>query len=292
MIQLERSLKVTLLRQGVTVVMVDVDSKSALIGSGSHCDVRVGPEDMAIEQLFLELKPAGLFGDARAETPLVQLDGAPFFGGRIKEGGIIQVGQLTVQVDIVERQAKRKSALAEQLNGRVLLGLALIMALGAFFVHKKLGSSKDLTLLDPPPLFAAKVVDCPENAAEAAGAAAEELLTQADGRRERAPFVPEDAIEAVHLYRQVAACLRVASWEDGAQIVDKDADQLQRQTENAVHVHNVRLSRALELRRAHDARGEIQVLRGYMSGKTGAYADWLSKLEREMEQQANSKKGS
>ena len=289
MMLLDRSLRITVARAGITVVDVDVDSASALLGSGGHCDVRVGPEYLAVEHLFLELKPAGLFGEVRSTEKAVLLDGAPFEGGRIKDGSSIEIGDLLVDVKLVQRESKRSSALSKQLNPRALLGLAALLALGAYAVHQKFSRALPDAPLEPPALFEGEALNCPENTPEAAGSAAEELLQTADGRRERAPYVPEDAVQAVRLYRQVSACLRVAQWNEGADIVNKDADQLQQKTQDALHLHTVRLSRALELKRKEDALQEIQMLRSYLKGRDGEYVAWLAKLEREIESQAASK---
>jgi hypothetical protein len=279
----DRSLKITMAHAGSQLVSVDVDASSALLGSGGHCDVRVGPEYLAVEHLFLELKPAGLFGEVRSSDSPILLDGAPFHGGRIKDGSAIEIGSLLIDVAVVHREAKGPSPLARQLSPRTLVGLAALLTVGAFIVHQRfIGSDSELPR-DPPTLFEGEVAVCPETTPEAAGAAAEELLQTADGRKERAPYVPDDAVQAVHLYRQVAACLRTADWEQGAEIVSRDADDLQRKTQDALHLHNVRLSRALELRRKDDAEQEIQTLRGYLGGRSGDYVDWLAKVERDLD---------
>lgn len=289
MMNLDRSLRITLLRAGATLVDVDVDASSALLGSGGHCDVRVGPEYLGVEHLFLEIKPAGLFGEVRSTETPVSLDGAPFQGGRIKDGSNIEIGEITVEVKVVQRESKAASTLSSQLNPRALIGLAALLALAAFIVHQRFSQNQAEEVLEPPALFEGDSSACPETTPEAASSAAEELLEGADGRRERAPYVPEDAVEAVRLYRQVASCLRVAQWNEGADIVTKDADRLQQKTESSLHLHNVRLWRALELKRNGDVQQEIQMLRGYLKGKSGIYVDWLAKLERELDMQTGSK---
>ena len=76
----EKSLKVTVTEADQRRIQVVVESGSALIGSGGHCDIRLGQEHVSVEQLFLEIQPGGLFAEARSNTPQVLVDGVPSSG--------------------------------------------------------------------------------------------------------------------------------------------------------------------------------------------------------------------
>src|SRR5437763_1913992 len=97
--EFDRAVKVTVKDGGRPVVEVVVDSGAALIGSGGHCDVRLPPDRVAVEQLFFENQPGGLFAESRAGG--LRVLGAPFDRGRVLPDTDFTIGSMSIRAEVV-----------------------------------------------------------------------------------------------------------------------------------------------------------------------------------------------
>jgi hypothetical protein len=276
----ERALEVVV-RQGERLLLkVVVDSGSALIGSGGHCDVRLPPDHVAVEQLFLEIQPGGLFAEARARVPQVLVDGVPFQRGRVLPDRDFKVGPITIHAELTEAKVQKKTE--QRVRPRVLVLAGLVVPIAAFMAFAPQDAEADTDFKQAPPLFDPAPAACTEPTDAAASSAVEAWLRDAEGRHERAPFSAEDGVAAVKLYRSAAACLAKLNRNEEAVELRDGADGLARRLERDFHVHRVRLSRALGEDDVEAARHEVALLRGYLVRGQSDYALWLDYLDRKL----------
>src|SRR5687767_8052930 len=153
---------------------------------------------------MLELRNGYVFAEVRDTKPQVLLNLSPFHSGRLREDAVLTIGTLEVRTSLEQRlnassKSKKEGVKPTFVAMGVLLALLLVVAVMKL---SRGGGTPEAPLA--PALFTAADRACPEQAGEGALSAAEELIAQADAKRERAPFIPELGIEAVPLYRTAA----------------------------------------------------------------------------------------
>jgi hypothetical protein len=287
-------LEISLRHADGTRQKLTVDSATALVGSGSHCEVRLPQEDAAVEQLRISTDAAGVFGQVRSLERNVTLNGAPFVEGRLLPGSVLAVGRVELTVAVLETrvtqgQAKQKRDSSRQASyALAVLGFPL----GFYLLLSQRNSEAALpSEVEPPPLFAAaSSVQCPEAEHDAALAVGAEERRRAETARERAPFSGQDAVNAVVAYRRSAACFTRADAPERASDSVHQADALERGVQTEFHVHRVRLERALATKSYEEARTEVRLLLSYIGRHSGAYANWLLSLDRRIELQFSGRK--
>ncbi|HYP88978.1 MAG TPA: FHA domain-containing protein, partial [Polyangiaceae bacterium] len=77
---------------------VTVHGSQVLIGSGGHCDVRLGPDLLAPEQIRLSCEERQVWVTTLARSPAVLLDGRPFSSGAVGANDALGVGRLVIRV--------------------------------------------------------------------------------------------------------------------------------------------------------------------------------------------------
>lgn len=264
-----------------------VDAELALIGSGSHCEVRLPQEDAAVEQLEVSASSGSLFAQARSLENPVLLNGVPFVEGRLLQGAILRIGRVELTVELTASSLAVSTGKRRESSGSPLIyGLAAIgFPLGFYLLlSAQRGEAALPKEVAPPPLFAAASFSaCAQTDREAALALASEERMRAETARERAPFSGNDGVIAVGAFERSAACFGAAERLDRAEHAKRDADQLKRAIEQDFHVHRVRLERALATKRYEEARTEVRLLLSYVGQRGGDYSSWLSSLDRQIE---------
>ncbi len=265
-----------------------VDATQALIGSGSHCEVRLPAEDAAVEQLLISVDGTGIFGQVRSMDRPVTLNGVPFVEGRLLADGLLRIGRVEIFVSVLESSSARSAGSSQKANSGspAIYALAAVgFPLGIYFLLTQGPTESSLpTEVEPPPLFAvASAARCPESASEAALALGGEELRRAETARERAPFSGQDAVVAVNTFQRAAACFAHAEAPERASDAVRQADKMKQSVEMDFHVHRVRLERALATKSYEEARTEVRLLLSYVGRHGGAYASWLTSLDRQIE---------
>ncbi|HEY0465834.1 MAG TPA: FHA domain-containing protein [Polyangiaceae bacterium] len=287
-------LEVSLRYPDGTRQQLTVDAATALIGSGSHCEIRLPSEDAAVEQLRISLDAAGIFGQVRSLERGVRLNGAPFVEGRLLPGNLLTIGRVELTVSAIETVVARGHTKERRNSGKSAsyAVLALALPLGFYLLLSQRDSGDALpSEVKPPPLFAeASSTRCPETEHSAALAVATEERRRAETARERAPFSGQDAVNAVLAFRRSAACFVLADSGARAEGSRREADALERDVETEFHVHRVRLERALSTKSYEDARTEVRVLLSYIGRHGGAYKSWLLSLDRRIQLKFSGKK--
>lgn len=265
-----------------------IDSGQALVGSGSHCEVRLPAEDAAVEQLVLSVDGAGIFGQVRSLERTVTLNGVPFVEGRLLADGLLRVGRVEMFVSLVESSVARGASGPKKSSGgspTIYAMAAVGFPLGFYLLLTNKPAEGALPAeVQPPPLFAAASASrCPEGAPEAAFALGGEELRRAETARERAPFSGQEAVGAVNAFQQAAACFSRAEATERANEALRQADELKKGVQLDFHVHRVRLERALATKSYEEARTEVRLLLSYVGRRGGAYSSWLTSLDRQIE---------
>jgi hypothetical protein len=279
-VDFDRALEVVVHQGERLLLKVVVESGSALIGSGGHCDVRLPPDHIAVEQLFLELQPGGLFAEARARVPQVSVDGVPFQRGRVLPDRDFRIGPIKIHAELTQAKAQKKAE--PRVRPRLLVLVALVVPVAAFMALTPQSAEADSDFRKAPPLFDPAPPPCNEQSEAAASSAVEAWLRDAEGRHERAPFSAEDGVAAVRLYRQAASCLDKFAHAEEAVEAREAANGLARHLERDFHVHRVRLARALGADDVEAARHEVALLRGYLPRGQSDFALWLDYLDRKL----------
>jgi hypothetical protein len=281
------------LHRGDRVERFEVHGERALVGSASHCDVRIRPDEGPAELIVFELRGTALLACTRAAVPACCVAGVPFCERRIEGAVVIDVGELAIRAELIDtriaaRQRKNDALLPPQVQALLLVGLAV----AAYYV---LQPPPAQTLIGAavrmPELFPERAVSCPAAEATAAQALATQARATADVKRERAPFHAGEAVLAVPLYERAAACYAVAGDEPAAAAAQKAADVLAARARDELRVRQVRLERFLALGAHDDAQQEIRVLRDLMRERSDPYAQWLSAVQREINTRFASDRG-
>lgn len=279
------------LHRGLQVSVLEVQDDRALIGSGAHCDLRLSPDEAAVEQLSLEaIGDEEVYARARTLSPQCLLNGAPFIEGRLLPASMLELGTLALCVTRVARQdhaqrsgAPRKSTTSPAVQALGLLGVAIGLWLVLSPQPRAASAIADVML--PPPAAAEAPVPCPLTDAVGAGAMARQSLLDAQSLRERAPFYPGDGVAAARQFMRAAACFNVAVEREVAAGAQQAARALQVQAADAVHVGHVRLERFIAQRDLAAARHQAQLLAELLADDPDAhgYVQWLSAVKRECE---------
>jgi hypothetical protein len=139
----------------------------------------------------------------------------------------------------------------------------------------------------PPPRAALDAQPCPVARQSGAFTLARQTLTEAESKRERAPFYPGDAALAAPLFAQAAACFQLAGDADAAGQASDAAQALAQQVADALHVGHVRLERFLVGEQFADARTQADLLEDLIPDKHSDYSAWLAGVRRECELRAD-----
>ena len=281
----EKSLRVVITQDQRLLSDVTVHGSQVLVGSGGHCDVRLGPDQLAVEQLRLSFEDGQLFVRALTRLPVVTLRGLPFSSGVITSEDVLGVGHLLIRVIAWQEEAAPRSG-HKRLIPVALLAVALVAV--ALFGQLSQEPDRALHLPEPPasPFTNAEAAPrppCPELAPASARVAAEELWREAIDHRERAPFSPKNGLEAVRIWSVAGSCFAAAGDKRWADEALTQAGLLRGQLEKSFHVHHVRLSRSIPQKDFALSKVEVAILKGFMAGREHPYATWLDDMDRWLE---------
>ena len=149
---------------------ITVDSDSAIIGSGAHCEVRLTPEEAAVEHLFIQARQGAIFAQARTLSPPPTMNGLPFTHGRLLPESVVMVGkvglsmsllQISDEVEIGKRPVRKR-------NPRTYVLGAVGIPLGLFYIANQYQSTDSHVAMPigVPELFASAETNCPQSSKE------------------------------------------------------------------------------------------------------------------------------
>lgn len=261
-----------------------VDGERALVGSASHCDVRLPMEEAADEQLLVELAGGTLRATARADEPRALLDGVPLRSAILSEGSLLSVGRVRLTVTSSaerEREGRKQKGKGSSLQ-LAIVALATVVCGGMIVLMFANDGELAPAPARAPELFSDAAPECPKQEKEAALAFAEEQKDMAIATHERVPFAAHEGVAAVGLYQTAAACFRKAGAAERGADAEQAASTLKGELEDDFRARRLRLSHVLELEDFELAKLDLGVLRALTAGKSGPYVEWLNQVEKQL----------
>jgi hypothetical protein len=277
-----------------------VDADTATVGSGGHCEVRLPPEQAAVEHLFIQARQGAVFAEARTLSPAPTMNGLPFRHGRLLPESVVMIGQIGLSISLLQisDEAEIRKRATRKANPRTYVLGAIAIPFGILFLingYGKTDSSVPMPLTVPE-LWLGAETNCPQTAREPALAFAVDQRVRGDAKRERSPFAPEDGVAAVPFYEKAAACFKIAGHPDEEGEAAADAAALRRKVTDDFRLDRLRLERAIATQDWDVAHHEIRILEAFL-GRHGdgasskgalspaeearaAYYAWLSNVDR------------
>lgn len=269
---------------------LNVEVERVLIGSGAHCDVRLGVDQGQLEHVVLHVTPTGIVAQALAQNPPVTVDGVPFTQTSLTTEQTLILSQTRIRAGIVEvGVARGKTGSKSSLNPGVLLLFVLALGFGAytFFGTEDPASVGKKMPSDYPELFTDPPSACPKRSAEEAVTLAKDAQSRAEAKRERRPFYMKDGVDSVPLFELAAVCYQTAGMQDIARELRGTADILRREINDDYKTHRVRLERALKEPKdpalaKNEIRTLISITQGREAAKASKYFSWLGEQEKRL----------
>jgi hypothetical protein len=278
-----KGLRFTIRQPDGRVERLMVDAEAALVGSGAHCEIRIG--GAAHEQLLVTMAGEAVHVDVRSIDPMPLLDGHPFRQANVRPESLLAIGavQLLVEVRDLDGEKNVVKAKGEAFSPLTWVALALAVPLAGYVLFgDELRARRELVPEGAPELFDAPVATCRHSSADEALAAAFDALALARGKRERSPFAVQDGVAAVPLFERASACFAQGGQGELAADASAAAKDLRARLADDYRVHRVRLEHAVDMRDDKSALKEVRVLRSLTEGKGGPWVEWLASVERRL----------
>jgi hypothetical protein len=269
------------------------ETPRVLIGSGSHCEIRLPIGEARVEHVVIQSTPAGWRAVARSLDPVPKLDGVEFTEVPVGGECVIAIGQIRIDVAPFATaggdQAVRRDKARQ--NPRIYLYLALGVACSLTLLAA--GARPKASATEPngvPELWPSSIAQkCPQTTAEPALALANTRFDLAIAKRERSPFHPEDGVSGVSLYETAEACFRVAGRDADAEEAAASAQRMRGEMIDRFRDHRLRLQRALATEQWGAAERESGILLSFFSSGPNEYVTWLANLRRRLQLRYGSK---
>lgn len=259
---------------------LDVCAERILVGSGSHCDIRLPLESAGWEHVVITQEDGRIVARS-VGTGQMAVDGEGKREAELNESSTIRIDTttLTLRKITVEEVKKKKSS-----TGTTFAGvLALLLLSSALFILKTAAARGNDVAPPPPDLFDKFVPTCTER--QAAIPLALEKLSLAKAKRERFRFYPHDGVEGVRHFKVAAACFDDGRMPAEAEAARNDAAMLEAEVRDAFHSSRVRLERALVRKDARTALDQVKLQRELLveNKEAEAYCRWLALLQSKLE---------
>jgi hypothetical protein len=259
-----------------------VEATSARVGSAAHCEVRLPIDQAAGEHVLLLRQGDGVMAQARCSEPAPTIDGTPFTSARLPSSAVLALAETRIVVSVAEQE--RGTSIASIFRRSAAWLVAGLVAAAAVVGFGRSGLGVDGTAAaevpNPPPLWTAPQKTCRSKSESDADQRAEQLVAQAHAKRLRGAFAPADAVDAVSLYENAAACFRRAGRSHLAHRAELRATELRRRTADRYRARQLRLSLALEAQDWRAIDREVRSLTAMLGPGDGAYRRWLAALHR------------
>lgn len=261
-----------------------IDADRVMIGSGAHCDIRLGIDQARIEHVRVDVVPQGVYATAMSFEPPPTLNGVTFTQAPLPANAIIGVGQTQIQVQLVEGQnvvnlkAKKKKSKPVLWFGLLLIGGG---AAANSFIEPDQGPK--LLAMEPPPLWPEQPQNqCPRSAGAVARNFAYDMLTRAESRRERRAFYPQEGVQSVLDFEVASACFRAAGEPQSAVYCDEAAKGLRAEMTSDFRKFRERLRYHYTHEEWASARYDVRNLLAFCDGIQGEYKQFLENTERDI----------
>lgn len=255
-----------------------VDAERALVGNAAHCEVRLPSETAAHEHVEVFAHEGAVHFVAKREPGIAPpvLSGVPALEARWPPGAILRVGDVELEVELVSLgMPKAKPPIWALL---VAIPLVVLTAVGIAVARPR---DKGLPPIpEAPAILAPNDARCPDLSAEQRVVLATEKHRIALAKRERSPFAPQEAFEAIALFELSAACFRAAERPELAAEPEAAARMLRERTEEEYRLRRLRVEHAYRTHQLVTLKRELAVLIPMTAHRRGPYTEWLSFLDR------------
>jgi hypothetical protein len=262
-----------------------VEGQRALIGSGSHCDVRLPMDQAAYEHVRVESIGNTLRAEAVAENPPATINNMPLTQSPLAADSVLGVGNVRIFVghvsDIMEG-AQLSAAKNKQSSPVVHVALIAGFAAAVYMLLAEPDNEIAPPPTQAPTLFSEANATCPQSNPIQAVALGQEQLDIANGKRERMPFFVADGVTAVGLYQVAAACFKVGGVASQAEEAKEAATSLSKTLSDDFRARQLRLTYSLKVGDYPLAKQDVSVLRAMTDGKKGPYMEWLAKAAKQL----------
>lgn len=263
-----------------------VEGERAMIGSASHCDVRLPMDQAAYEHVLIESFSGTLRAQTKADHPPATINNMPLTASALSTDSVLGIGRIRLFVTFVPDLAEGGNLRTKEKgkgNPMVQLGLVALFGLCAYLLLVDPETPIAPPPAEAPELFAATVPSCPQSDPSAARAFALEQCELGDTKRERLPFAVKEGVEAVSLFELGAACFKKAGAEGDARYADDIATGLKRELVDDFRARRIRLSHVLAVHDYELARKDVQVLSALTDGRKGPYVEWLRQVGQQLQ---------
>jgi hypothetical protein len=261
-----------------------VDSDSVLIGSGSHCEIRLPPEQAAVEHVLITFSGGQVYAQARHMNPPPTINGAPFTQAPILPESVLTVGRVQMAIAVVQvaddpnviKKKEQKTSPVTMVMCALLLPVALLLLIQE---DESYGIGE---VPEPPSLWGDPPTTCPQTARDLAFNVALEKKVHAEAKRERCPFHAPDCVGAVPAFEQSSVCFKAAGEDELAKEVTRSAVAMRERVNQLYRGHQMRLEHTITIGDLVTAQKQVKVLLMMLDGKQGPYVTWLSNHDRKL----------
>jgi hypothetical protein len=281
-VEFEPGLRFRIERAGVAARELEVDAPRALLGSGAHCEVRLGTHEAAPEHLLVRCTTAGLEAVCCAAAAATLLDGAPFVRGLVADGARFTIGDCEVRVERTGTVPSSSTARARRSRRLVVAMLSLMsVAIVALLLLDRSGADSVARPPPTPPLWMPSQAQPCARAARVEARKLGEMHWQAAlMKHERSPYHLEDAMQAVSLFQRAAACFEQSGDQTAAARAERKFERFLRELEADYHRRRILLERAVEQNDWRTAGWEANALWRMLGDRQGDYTRWLISVQR------------
>jgi hypothetical protein len=262
-----------------------VEGQRALIGSGSHCDVRLPMDQAAYEHVRVESIGNTLRAEAVAEQPPATINNMPLTQAPLAADSVLGIGSVRIFVghvsDILEG-AQLSAAKNKQSAPMVRVALVVGFAAAAYMLLAEPDNEIAPPPAEAPKLFSEATATCPQANPIQAVALGQEQLDIANGKRERMPFFVTDGVTAVGLYQVASACFKTGGVKSQEEEAAEAAASLAKTLSDDFRARQLRLTYSLKVGDYSLAKQDVKVLRALTDGKKGAYVEWLATASKQL----------
>jgi hypothetical protein len=261
-----------------------VDSDSVLIGSGSHCEIRLPPEQAAVEHVLITFLGGAVYAQARYMNPPPTINGAPFTQAPLLPESVLAVGHVQMAVAVVEiaddpNVIKKK----EQKTSPVTLVLCALLFPAAIILMMQeddkygIGEVPEAPALWPDPPAA-----CQQQARDLAFNLGVDKKVHAESKRERCPFHVQDCVQAIPSFELSSVCFKTAGEDDLAKDMTRSAVAMRERVNQTYRGHQMRLEHTITIGDLLTAQKQVKILLEMLDGQQGPYITWLSNHDRKL----------
>jgi len=266
-----------------------VEGERALVGSASHCEVRLPMDQAAYEHLVIEVTGGTVRASAIASQPPATINGMPLTTSAVTPDAMLGAGNVRIFVHY-EGDSRTGEAQVDKKEGESspvirLIGLVLIPLAGYMLLADPDTSFGDVPAEDPK-LFASAPAVCGQSDPAQALVAAQDKLDQAVGKCERTPFAPRDGLAAVTLFETAAACFKLGGDAALAEEAKLSGQQLRETISRDFRTRRLRLSRMLAVEDFELASHDVKALQALTQGQSGPFVNWLADVKRQLNAKA------